>query len=130
MESDAARPNKKSQQRLRSRRRTAISRPKNFSESLLQRPHLNPVSAPPSRDPKADEEQSVVAVPVSSTESRKTDARRGERLYNRVTNLVNQASHGDEHRHDWPGRDQAAHRQGRKFNHIVPAFFFAEELAA
>jgi len=67
---------------------------------------------------------------LQSRNNRKTGARRGERLYNRVSNLVNQASHGDEHRHDWPGRDQTEDGEGRKFNHIMPAFFFAEELAA
>ena len=67
---------------------------------------------------------------LQSRNDRKPDARRGERLYNRVSNLVNQASHGDEHRHDWPGRDQTEDGEGRKFNHIMPAFFFAEELAA
>src|SRR5436305_1266044 len=56
MESGAARLNKKSRKRLRSRRRTAILPLKNFSESLEQHPHLNPLSAPPSRDPKADAE--------------------------------------------------------------------------
>src|SRR5213079_3268126 len=56
MESGAARLNKKSRKRLQSRQRTAILPPKNFSESLEQHPHLNPLSAPPSRDPKADAE--------------------------------------------------------------------------
>ena len=67
---------------------------------------------------------------LQSRNNRKPGARRGERLYNRVSNLVNQASHGDEHRHDWPGRDQTEHGEGRKFNQMMPAFFCAEELAA
>src|SRR5947207_11713793 len=63
MQSGADRLDTRSRERVRSQRRTAILPPKNFSESLEQHPHLNPLSAPPVAIPRRMQRQeNVVAV--------------------------------------------------------------------